>query len=111
MTVKALGPYTFPAKDRQEVYGDDQLVNVLWEGNMLFCSAACFRVPRSMTWADFRAQMIDPWASADPDYRPDEVGEWLRDDESIDPAPEATLVDLGVPHKGLIRFRMRQPDS
>lgn len=107
MTVRSLGTYVFPAKDRQEVYGDDQLVHMLWEGNMLFCSAACFRVPKTMTWSEFKSQMIDPWASADPDYRPDSATGWRRDEETIDPKPKDTIADLGIPHKGLIRFRVR----
>lgn len=107
MTVKALGPYDFPAKDRQEVYGDDQLVHVLWEDNIFLCSAACFRVPKSMTWSDFKSQMIDSWASGDPDYRPDGATDWRRDEEAIDPRPDQTIADLAIPHKGLIRFRVR----
>lgn len=107
MTVKSLGAYDFPAKDRQEVYGDDQLVHVLWDGNMLFCSAACFRVPKAMTWSDFKAQMIDPWASADPDYRSGDATGWRRDEEAFDPKPDDTIAGLGIPHKGLIYFQVR----
>lgn len=107
MTVKALGPYIFPARDRQEVYGDDQLVHVLWLGNMLFCSAVCFRVPRAMAWSEFKSQMIDPWASTDPDYRPSGATDWHRDADAIDPQPDQTIADLSIPHKGLITFRLR----
>ena len=70
MPVKALYDYDFPSKDRQEVYGDDILVNVMWTNNPMLCSAACFRTPKAMSWADFKAQMIDPWAASDPDYDP-----------------------------------------
>lgn len=105
MTVRALGEYAFTPKDRQEVYGEDELVHVLWVDNMWFCSAACFRVPRAMAWSDFKSQMIDPWASADPDYRPEAVIGWWRDGEPIDPQPDDTIAGLGIGHKGLIRFR------
>ncbi|MDI3313828.1 MAG: phenol hydroxylase subunit P4 [Mycobacterium sp.] len=108
MSVKALGSYDFPAKDRQELFGDDQLVHVLWENNMFFCAAACFRVPRAMTWSDFKTQMIDPWASADPDYRPNDATGWRIDEEEINPKPTETIADLGIPHKGVIRFRVPQ---
>ena len=43
MPVKALYDYEFPSADRAEAFGDDQLVYVHWDGNPLFCSAACFR--------------------------------------------------------------------
>ena len=36
MAVKALYDYDFPSKDRQELFGDDMLVNVLWTNNMMF---------------------------------------------------------------------------
>ena len=39
MAVKALYDYDFPSKDRQEVFGDDILVNVMWTNNMMFASA------------------------------------------------------------------------
>ena len=60
MAVKALYDYDFPSKDRQELFGDDILVNVLWTNNMMFASAACFRAPKAMSWADFKSQMVDP---------------------------------------------------
>ena len=65
-----------PAKDRQENFGDDLLVNVLWAGNVLICAPMCVRVPAAMTWAEFRGGVIDPWADADPDYDPASVSGW-----------------------------------
>ena len=52
MTVKALYDYDFPSADRAENFGDDQLVYVHWAGNPLFCSAAAFRVPKAMPFAE-----------------------------------------------------------
>jgi len=49
--------------------------------------------------------MIDPWASADPDYQPEAATKWRKDDKPFAPKPKQTLADLGIPHKGLIRFR------
>jgi phenol/toluene 2-monooxygenase (NADH) P4/A4 len=106
MTIRALGAYDFPARDRQELFGDDQLVNVFWEGNTFIVGPGCFRVPRSMTWADFRSQVMDPWASADPDYQPDKAVDFRNDDEAMNPKPTQTIEQLGIPHKGLIKFRL-----
>jgi phenol/toluene 2-monooxygenase (NADH) P4/A4 len=104
MAVKALGDYDFPAKDRQEVYGDDQLVHVKWDGNLFFCAAACFRAPKAMRWADFRSQMVDPLYSGDPDFKPENATNWRVDDRPITPGDDDTFETLGVEHKGLIRF-------
>jgi len=106
MAINALGPYDFPAKDRLEMFGDDQLVNVFWEGNTFICGPGCFRVPRAMTWADFRSQVMDPWASADPDYAADRAVDFRRDDEPLNPRPDQTIEQLGIVHKGLIKFRL-----
>jgi phenol/toluene 2-monooxygenase (NADH) P4/A4 len=105
MAVKALYDYTFPSKDRQENFGDDLLVNVLWAGNVLFCAPVCVRVPAAMTWADFRGGVIDPWADADPDYDPASVSGWQLDGAALTPSDGASLADAGVGHKSLITFR------
>jgi phenol hydroxylase P4 protein len=105
MTVKALYDYDYPTKDRQENFGDEILVNVMWANNMMFCSAACFRAPKAMSWADFKSQMVDTWAGSDPDYDPSAPSEWKVNGEGFSPADDATLGDTGVGHKGLITFR------
>jgi phenol/toluene 2-monooxygenase (NADH) P4/A4 len=104
MAVKALYDYDYPAKDRQEVYGDDILVNVMWANNMMFCSAACFRAPRAMSWTDFKSQMIDTWAASDPDYDPSAPRGWTCNGEGFNPPDDGTLADTGVGHKGLFVF-------
>lgn len=103
MTIKALGPYDFPAADRQENFGGDQLVHVVWRNN-IFLVPGCFRVPRSMTWSDFVTQIVHPWASLDLDYDPDLDAEWFMGDQPITPQPEQTIRDIGVPHKGVLAF-------
>jgi len=105
MAVKALYDYDFPAADRQELYGDDMLVNVMWANNMMFCSAACFRAPKAMTWAEFKSGVIDAWAGSDPDYDPAVAAEWEVNGEPFTPDPAATLDATGVGHKGLFLFR------
>jgi phenol/toluene 2-monooxygenase (NADH) P4/A4 len=105
MTVKALYDYDFPSRDRQELFGDDILVNVMWANNMMFASGACFRAPKAMSWADFKSQMVDPWAASDPDYNPSTPGDWKCNGEAFSPADDVSLADTGVGHKGLFVFR------
>lgn len=102
MTVKSLGTYEFPSKSRQELYGDDQLVHVWWKSNRMFCSAATFRAPKAMTWADFRAAMVDPWAGSDPDFDPAAPYEWAIDGEAFTPEDGMTLEQLGIGHKHVV---------
>jgi phenol/toluene 2-monooxygenase (NADH) P4/A4 len=105
MTVKALGPYEFPSADRAENFGDDMLVHVLWSNNMMMCSAACFRAPKNMPFEAFKSQMVDAWASSDPDYDPAAVHDWRLDGKPFTAENGQSLADLGIVHKGLISFQ------
>ena len=71
MSVKALYDYDFPSMDRAEVFDDDVLVYVHWENNPIFCSAACFRVPKTMPFGEFVTSFVVPWAESDPDFDPE----------------------------------------
>jgi phenol/toluene 2-monooxygenase (NADH) P4/A4 len=104
MPVKALYDYDFPSADRAELFGDDQLVYVHWDGNPLFCSAACFRVPRALPFASFVDDVVGPWAASDPDFAPASVKNWRLFDEPLDARSGKTLADLGVGHKALLHF-------
>jgi phenol hydroxylase P4 protein len=106
MAVRTLAEYDFPSRDRLELFGDDQLLHLFWEGNTFICGPGCFRVPRAMTWADFRTQVMDPWAAADPDYDAARATDFRSDDDVLDPQPTQTIEQLGIPHKGLIKFRL-----
>jgi phenol hydroxylase P4 protein len=109
MPVKALYDYEFPSADRAELFGDDQLVYVHWDGNPLFCSAACFRVPKAMPFGEFVAQLVGPWAASDPDFDPSAVRDWrlfekTLFDEPLAASAEKSLADLGIGHKALLHF-------
>jgi phenol/toluene 2-monooxygenase (NADH) P4/A4 len=104
VSVKALYPYDFPSADAVENYAPDQLVYVLWEENPLFCSAAAFRVPSAMPFAEFVATVVHPWAASDPDFESTEIRGWKLFDEPIDPAPGTSMEGAGIGHKALLRF-------
>jgi phenol hydroxylase P4 protein len=104
MAVKALYDYDYPSADRAENFGDDQLVYVLWRGNPLFCSAACFRVPKAMPFGEFVSGLVEPWAGADPDFDPSRVGDWKLFEYAMTVDPGKSVADLGVGHKALLSF-------
>lgn len=105
MTVRAITPvYDFPCRSRAELYGDDQLVHVLWRGNPMLAAAACFRVPKAMTWSAFVERIVDPWAASDPGYVPGSPRGWVLDGRPLAPEPGRTLAGLGVGHKSLLEF-------
>lgn len=105
MSVRAIGSYEFPSADREEVFGEDQLVFVHWKGNPLFCAAAAFRAPRAMPFGEFLQAMVDPWAGSDPSYSPSAPKEWELDGQPFRPDPGRGLREQGVGHKSLVIFR------
>jgi phenol hydroxylase P4 protein len=107
MAVKALYDYEFPSADRAEVFGEDQLVYVHWDGNPLFCSAACFRVPQAMPFDAFVNDIVGPWAGSDPDFDSSATQEWRLFEQPLTPAEGATLTELGIGHKALLHFSVR----
>lgn len=104
MSVKALYDYDYPSADRAELFGDDQLVYVHWEGNPLFCSAACFRVPKAMAFGEFVTGMVHPWAGSDPAFDPSKVDKWRLFDTPLAGAADKSLDELGIGHKALLKF-------
>ena len=108
MPVKALYDYDFPSADRAELFGVDQLVYVHWDGNPLFCSAACFRAPQAMPFGEFVTQLVVPWAASDPGFDPGAIQEWRLFDEPLAADPGRSLADLGIGHKALLHFTVLQ---
>lgn len=104
MSVVAIGAYDFPSRSRQALYGEDQLLHVWWRDNPFLSAAATFRAPKAMSWADFRAALLDPWAGTDPDFDPAAPGGWQLDGVPLTPKDDATLEQLGVGHKSLLSF-------
>lgn len=95
--------YKFPSRSRKELYGDDQLVHIMWQGNPFFCAAATFRAPSAMPWGEFIAGIVEPWAAGDPDFTPGSAGGWTLDGQPFTPS-EKTLDELGIGHKSLLTF-------
>lgn len=100
------GEYNFPSRDRIELYGDDQIVNVMWRGTVFNVSPGCFRAPRSIKWADFIATIVTPWAEKDPDFDAARMTAWKMDDTPFEPNDDDTLEGLGIEHKGVISFEI-----
>ncbi|NLT29984.1 MAG: phenol hydroxylase [Propionibacterium sp.] len=100
--IKSLGTYEFPSRSRQELYGDDILVNVLRRDSMFFCSAAMFRAPKAMKWSDFVENMVMPYVTSDPDFDAGKEITWQLVDEDFTPDPEKSLAENGVQHKHTI---------
>jgi phenol hydroxylase P4 protein len=103
--VRAIGEYKFPSRSRAELYGDDQLVHVWWRDNQFLAGAATFRVPVVMTFGEFLATVVEPWAASDPDFRPGSLRAWQLDGHPIDLDADRSLADQGIGHKHTFSFQ------
>jgi hypothetical protein len=104
MTVKAIGEYDFPPADPPENYGGDLIFYGYNQGNRFFATLNTFRAPGNTSWGAFRAQMLDPWLSVDPDIDLTALNNWRVDDKKITPNGDDTLTGLGIGWKSIVRF-------
>jgi phenol hydroxylase P4 protein len=105
--IRSIGAYDFPSRSAQELYGDDQLVHVWYDGNPWFVAAACFRAPKAMPFGDFWASMVVPYHQEDPDWSDSWTPAdfvWAVDEAPFEPDPDASLEALGVGHKSVVRM-------
>ncbi|WP_207229035.1 phenol hydroxylase subunit P4 [Streptomyces sp. BK022] len=105
MPVIALKPgYDFPSRSRQELYGTDQLVHVMWKGNAFFAAPATFRAAQDANWGEFVRDVITPWAAGDPDFDPSTLHGWNVDGVAVTPTDQDSFQSLGIGHKSLVSF-------
>jgi phenol hydroxylase P4 protein len=105
MSVIALKPgYDFPSRSRQELYGTDQLVHVMWKGNLFIAAPATFRAAQDANWGEFVRDVIAPWAACDPDFDLSALHSWCVDGVAVTPTDQDTFVSLGIGHKSLVSF-------
>lgn len=104
MPVVAISGYSFPSRSRAELYGDDQLVNVLWRNNTYLCAPATFRAPKGMPFGEFLASIVEPWAASAPDFVAGSTGGYQVDFAAVTVDPEKSLTDNGIGHKSLLSF-------
>jgi phenol hydroxylase P4 protein len=70
----------------------------------MFCSAACFRVPKTMPFGEFVTSFVTPWAESDPDFHREGMRHWRLFNEPLDGTENKSLADLGIGHKALLTF-------
>lgn len=107
MPTKSIGAYHFEPADRVENFHGNQLLSVLWDDHLMFCSPICVPVPPDMPWEAVSGELLPQlygqhpdWANVDLD-----VAEWTLNGEAFVPTAGRTLREMGVDHKSLIRFR------
>lgn len=107
MSVKALGPYDFPARDVRANF-PAPLLYVGWENHLAFCAPHCVTLPEDMPFSDFVGQVLPAMYGQHPDFVNidwDAV-QWLDvSGAAWQPDMKRSLADNGLRHKSVVRFR------
>jgi phenol/toluene 2-monooxygenase (NADH) P4/A4 len=108
MPVTSIGEYVFDHMDSIDKYPEGtQLINIGWDHHCMIEAPVCFPVPQEMTLGDIVKNLLPVAYDQHPDFEKinwDEV-KWSRDDESITPDMNDSIKDIGIVHKGVLRFK------
>ena len=93
--------------DRQENFGDNQIVYVGWDEHRMFCAAKAFPLPPAMPFVALVESVMPEGFGQHPEFSMIdwEKVEWMLDDEPFTPEMDKSLAEQGIGHKSLIRFK------
>ena len=107
MPVHAITPdYQGEVLDKQENFGDNQVVYVGWDHHLMFCAAFAYPVPPEMPFSALLGEVMPTTFSLHQEFAEinwDKV-EWMLDGQPFNPQFDVSLKDQGVRHKSLLRF-------
>ncbi|MGV7120414.1 phenol hydroxylase subunit P4 [Sphingopyxis sp. 550A] len=106
MSVKAIGTYKFPSRDREEIFGDNIITYFSWEQHLLFAAPFLLFTPRDVTFGQLIEDRVKPLLVSDPQAGEIDWNgvEWLNGDKPFAPDFAATLEANGIGHKDHIRM-------
>ena len=106
MSVTALKPYHFPAKDVRENF-PAPLLYIGWEDHLMFASPVCLPLPPDTPFGALAQGVLPGVYGEHPDFaRIDWTQvEWFKSGQPWTPDPAKSLQANGLQHKDAIRFR------
>ncbi len=106
MPVKAIGEYSFPARDSLDKYAGNQIIYIGWDHHTMINAPMGFPVPQDMPFGAIIENLIPAAYDQHPDFENinwDEVI-WIKDGETFKPDMDASIKENGIVHKGAVRF-------
>lgn len=106
MSVVALKPYTFAGKDARENF-PVPLMYIGWDEHLMFSAPLCLPLPPDTLFGSLPATVLPGVYGYHPDFARIDWSkvEWFKSGKPWKPDPAKSLVDNGLTHKDLIRFR------
>ena len=99
--------YTGERLDRVENFHGNQIVYLAWDYHVMFCAPFAFPLPPDMPFGALFEEVIPGAFSQHPEYESINWDEavWQRNGEPFEPQPDVSLIDQGIDHKSIVRFR------
>jgi phenol/toluene 2-monooxygenase (NADH) P4/A4 len=106
MSVVALKPYSFPAKDARENF-PAPLLYIGWEDHLMICAPVCLPLPPDMPFGALPTAVLPGIYGYHPDFAKIDWSkvQWLKSGDQGSPDPAKSLAENGLKHKDAIRFR------
>jgi len=106
MSVVALKPYSFPARDKLENF-PAPLLYIGWEDHLMICAPVALPLPPATPFGALAQAVLPGVYGFHPDFAKidwDKV-EWSKSGQPWKPDPARSLAENGLKHKDAIRFR------
>ncbi|MBP3979530.1 MULTISPECIES: phenol hydroxylase subunit P4 [Comamonadaceae] len=106
MSVVAVKPYDFPARDRRENF-PAPLLYIGWEDHLMFASPVCLPLPPDTPFGALAQGVLPGVYGEHPDFAKIDWSqvEWFKSGQPWTPDPAKSLQANGLQHKDAIRFR------
>lgn len=106
MSVVAVKPYEFPAKDKRENF-PAPLLYIGWEDHLMFASPVALPLPPDTPFGALGQAVLPGVYGYHPDFAKIDWSqvEWFKSGQPWTPDPAKSLEANGLKHKDVIRFR------
>lgn len=107
MAVIAMKEYEFSPADTVDKFHGGMLLNVGWDGHLMFCAPYVYCLPPSTPFRDLCEKILAHSFGYHPDWAKVDFATvtWLKSGQPFVPDMSKTLAENGLKHKDALRFR------
>ncbi len=107
MAVVAIEKYEFSPADSQEKFNGNQVLYIGWEDHLMFCAPFAFAFPPTMIFKEILDKVIPDAFGYHPETSKIDwsQAEWFKSGKSWKPDVNKSLVENGLKHKDVLRFK------
>lgn len=105
--IAAVPDYRGEILDRRENFHGKQLLYIGWEDHLMYCAPLCIPVDPQMPFGALPKEIIPNLYAEHPDAARIDWNQvqWFRSGQPFNPDFAASVLDNGLGHKAIVRFR------